>query len=143
MLLRGYAAPEYASLGALALAYGINPHALARLTVSAIGPDGELDGLEPSVPVAPLLIAQRLQRAWDGADESDPLFSSGYANLSISSTRPRPALQSSLHQRFRAIGRDTGIFTPAMWIRRVETTFVRQAGAYGITIHPLMSDARQ
>jgi len=139
-LLRGYAAPEYACLGALALAYDINPQTLATFSMSAISPEGRLENFEPSTPVAPLLIAQRLQRAWDGADEIDPLFSSGYANLSIGGTRPSPTLESSLHQRFRAIGRDTGIFTPAAWSRRVEISPVRQAAAYGVTIHPLTSD---
>jgi hypothetical protein len=140
-LLRGYAAPEYACLRALVLAYGINPQALASLTVSAIGPEGRLEGLQPTTPVVPLLIAQRLQRAWEGADETDPLLLRGYANLSIGTTRPPPALDSSLHQRFRAIRRDTGIFTPAKWIRRVETSSVRQAATYGIAIQPLTSDA--
>ena len=138
--LRGYAAPEYACLGALVLAYGINPPTLARVPVSAISPEGRLENLAPSTPVAPLLLAQRLQRAWDGSQETDPLFSSGYGNLPIGTTRPPPALESSIHQRFRAIGRDTGLFTPARWIRHVEVSPVRRAAVYGITIHPLSSD---
>jgi hypothetical protein len=135
--LRGYAATEYACLGALVLAYGISPYALASLSVAVITDQGELESGKPSTPVTSLMIAHRLQRAWDGAQDTEPLFGRGYATRSNVNSTPPPAGGSSLYQRYRAVGRDTGLFTPGRWIRHVERSPVVRAAAYGITIHPL------
>ena len=135
--LRGYAAPEYACLGALVLAYGLNPYTLANVPVSAISDKGELAGRTPSTPVASLMLAHRLQRAWDGAADTDPLLCRGYANRPTLEANMPPASGASLHRRFRAVGRDTGLFTPGRWMRRVEASPVLQAASYGITVHSL------
>ena len=139
--LHGYTAPEYACLGALVLAYGLDPYRLDSLSVSAISDHGELEGRRPSTPVASLMIAHRLQRAWDGAGDTDPLFCRGYANRSTADFNPPAASGTSISRRFQAIGKDTGLFTPARWTRHGEASPVVQAATYGITIHQLTEGA--
>ena len=135
--LRGYAAPEYACLGALVLAYGINPPTLARVPVSAISPEGRLENLAPSTPVAPLLLAQRLQRAWDGSQE-DRSRCSQVATATYPSERPAP------HQRLNLQFINGSVQSAATrgsspqrgGSEHVEVSPVRRAAVYGITIHP-------
>lgn len=138
--LRGYAAPEYACIGALVLAYGRNPYSLHQLRLEAITPDGELVGAQPSTPVAALLLAHRLQRLWDGARDTDPLFCRGHSGAIGRDLTP-PASANSLFKVYRRVGHDTGLFTPARWTRRLERSPLREAAALGISFAFLHRDS--
>ena len=102
-LLRSYAEPHLAAVGALASASRANADQLAGLTLAAVARvDASFtSGHRIRPPFQPLVAAQTLARLAAGADGDEPLF--------LAPDKTRPATARQIHNWLERIGRETDL----------------------------------